>query len=74
MDLGVNEWLGWKPECLALFPATSRLHPFSPPWSCRFHCPDREWARESDVRLPVHEGDQLSAPEYRKRLYQVLEL
>ncbi|XP_006521163.1 mitogen-activated protein kinase 15 isoform X2 [Mus musculus] len=42
------------------------------PYVQRFHCPDREWARESDVRLPVHEGDQLSAPEYRKRLYQII--
>lgn len=41
-------------------------------WPRRFHCPDREWTRGSDVRLPVHEGDQLSAPEYRNRLYQVL--
>ncbi|XP_031202416.1 mitogen-activated protein kinase 15 isoform X2 [Mastomys coucha] len=41
------------------------------PYLQRFHCPDREWARKSDVRLPVREGDQLSAPEYRNRLYQV---
>ncbi|KAK7799238.1 hypothetical protein U0070_023691 [Myodes glareolus] len=41
------------------------------PYVQRFHCPDREWTRESDVRLPVHEGDQLSAPEYRNRLYQM---
>ncbi|KAM7317201.1 hypothetical protein ACRRTK_023503 [Alexandromys fortis] len=44
------------------------------PYVQRFHCPDREWTRGSDVRLPVHEGDQLSAPEYRNRLYQVLGL
>lgn len=58
---------------LLLLGSPSR-HPFFFFWSCRFHCPDREWARGSDVRLPVHERDQLSAPEYRKRLYQVLEL
>lgn len=44
------------------------------PYVQRFHCPDREWTRGSDVRLPVHEGNQLSAPEYRNRLYQVLGL
>lgn len=49
-----------------------RLHPSF--WLRRFHCPDREWTRGSDVRLPVHEGDQLTAPEYRNRLYQVLGL
>lgn len=27
---------------------------------------------EADVRLPVHEGIQLTAPEYRNHLYQVL--
>ncbi|XP_076412243.1 mitogen-activated protein kinase 15 isoform X10 [Peromyscus maniculatus bairdii] len=42
------------------------------PYVQRFHCPDREWTRGSDVRLPVHEGDQLSAPEYRNRLYQMI--
>lgn len=40
--------------------------------SRRFHCPAREWALEAEVRLPVHEGVQLTAPEYRSRLYQVL--
>lgn len=40
--------------------------------SRRFHCPAREWELEAEVRLPVHEGVQLSAPEYRSRLYQVL--
>ncbi|XP_036064316.1 mitogen-activated protein kinase 15 isoform X2 [Onychomys torridus] len=42
------------------------------PYVQRFHCPDREWTRGSDVRLPVHERDQLSAPEYRNRLYQMI--
>ncbi|XP_052016790.1 mitogen-activated protein kinase 15 [Apodemus sylvaticus] len=42
------------------------------PYLQKFHCPDREWTRGSDVRLPVHEGDQLSAPEYRNRLYQMI--
>ncbi|XP_040592365.1 mitogen-activated protein kinase 15 isoform X1 [Mesocricetus auratus] len=42
------------------------------PYVQRFHCPDREWTRGSDVRLPVHEGDQLTAPEYRNRLYQMI--
>lgn len=27
---------------------------------------------EAEVRLPVHEGVQLTAPEYRNHLYQVL--
>lgn len=40
--------------------------------SRRFHCPAREWTLEADVRLPVQEGVQLSAPEYRNLLYQVL--
>lgn len=38
----------------------------------RFHCPAREWTLDSAVRLPVLEGVQLSAPEYRSRVYQVL--
>ncbi|XP_051045112.1 mitogen-activated protein kinase 15 isoform X3 [Phodopus roborovskii] len=42
------------------------------PYVQRFHCPDREWTRGSDVRLPVHEGDQLTALEYRNRLYQMI--
>ncbi|XP_004443094.1 PREDICTED: mitogen-activated protein kinase 15 [Ceratotherium simum simum] len=42
------------------------------PYVRRFHCPAREWALEADVRLPVHEGVQLSAPEYRSRLYQMI--
>ncbi|XP_055482747.1 mitogen-activated protein kinase 15 isoform X3 [Psammomys obesus] len=42
------------------------------PYVQRFHCPDREWTRGSEVRLPVHEGDQLSALDYRNRLYQMI--
>ncbi|XP_008569889.1 PREDICTED: mitogen-activated protein kinase 15 isoform X2 [Galeopterus variegatus] len=42
------------------------------PYVRRFHGPDREWTREADVRLPVHEGVQLSAPEYRSLLYQMI--
>ncbi|XP_070337931.1 mitogen-activated protein kinase 15 isoform X8 [Equus asinus] len=42
------------------------------PYVQRFHCPAREWTLEADVRLPVQEGVQLSAPEYRNFLYQVL--
>nr|XP_020025939.1 mitogen-activated protein kinase 15 isoform X3 [Castor canadensis] len=69
------------PEALDLL---SRLLVFAPdkrlsaaqalqhPYVQRFHCPDREWTRGADVRLPVHEGDRLSAPEYRNRLYQMI--
>ncbi|XP_054564470.1 mitogen-activated protein kinase 15 [Eptesicus fuscus] len=42
------------------------------PYVQRFHCPAREWALEAEVRLPAHEGVQLSAPEYRSRLYQMI--
>nr|KAF6270810.1 mitogen-activated protein kinase 15 [Myotis myotis] len=42
------------------------------PYVQRFHCPAREWALEAEVRLPVHEGVQLTAPEYRSRLYQMI--
>ncbi|XP_034524636.1 mitogen-activated protein kinase 15 isoform X3 [Ailuropoda melanoleuca] len=42
------------------------------PYVQRFHCPAREWTLDSAVRLPVLEGVQLSAPEYRSRVYQVL--
>ncbi|XP_032271952.1 mitogen-activated protein kinase 15 isoform X3 [Phoca vitulina] len=38
----------------------------------RFHCPAREWTLDSAVRLPVLEGVQLSAPEYRSRVYQMI--
>ncbi|KAK1331823.1 hypothetical protein QTO34_007499 [Cnephaeus nilssonii] len=41
------------------------------PYVQRFHCPAREWALEAEVRLPAHEV-QLSAPEYRSRLYQMI--
>ncbi|CAD7694035.1 unnamed protein product [Nyctereutes procyonoides] len=40
------------------------------PYVRRFHCPAREWTLDSAVRLPVLEGVQLSAPEYRRRVYQ----
>lgn len=42
------------------------------PYVQRFHCPAREWTLGGDVRLPVQEGAQLSAAEYRRRLHQVL--
>uniref|UniRef100_A0A667HLH7 Mitogen-activated protein kinase 15 n=1 Tax=Lynx canadensis TaxID=61383 RepID=A0A667HLH7_LYNCA len=42
------------------------------PYVQRFHCPAREQTLEAAVRLPVLEGVQLSAPEYRSRVYQVL--
>ncbi|XP_021106435.1 mitogen-activated protein kinase 15 isoform X3 [Heterocephalus glaber] len=42
------------------------------PYVQRFHCPYREWTRGVDVQHPVHEGDQLSASEYRSRLYQMI--
>ncbi|XP_010628916.1 mitogen-activated protein kinase 15 isoform X2 [Fukomys damarensis] len=38
----------------------------------RFHCPDRERTRGVDIQWPVHEEDQLSASEYRNRLYQII--
>lgn len=41
---------------------------------CRFHCPSDEWARKVHVQLRAREGVQLSAPEYRSRVYQVLQL
>ncbi|KAK2095184.1 hypothetical protein P7K49_026600 [Saguinus oedipus] len=44
------------------------------PYLQRFHCSSDKWARKADVRLRVHEGLQLSAPEYRSRVYQVLRL
>uniref|UniRef100_A0A8C7B019 Mitogen-activated protein kinase 15 n=1 Tax=Neovison vison TaxID=452646 RepID=A0A8C7B019_NEOVI len=42
------------------------------PYVQRFHCPAREWTLDSAVRLPVLEGVQLSAPEYRSRVYQMI--
>ncbi|XP_064240772.1 mitogen-activated protein kinase 15 isoform X4 [Aotus nancymaae] len=42
------------------------------PYVQRFHCPSNEWARRADTRLRVHEGVQLSAPEYRSRVYQMI--
>ncbi|XP_034867981.1 mitogen-activated protein kinase 15 [Mirounga leonina] len=42
------------------------------PYVQRFHCPAREWTLDSAVHLPVLEGVQLSAPEYRSRVYQMI--
>ncbi|KAI5756979.1 MAPK15 [Gulo gulo luscus] len=42
------------------------------PYVQRFHCPAREWTLDSAVRLPVLEGVQLSASEYRSRVYQMI--
>ncbi|XP_036777629.2 mitogen-activated protein kinase 15 isoform X3 [Manis pentadactyla] len=42
------------------------------PYVQRFHCPALEWTLEVDVRLPVQEGAQLSAHEYRNHLYQMI--
>ncbi|KAF6100125.1 mitogen-activated protein kinase 15 [Phyllostomus discolor] len=42
------------------------------PYVRRFHCPTREWSLEAHVRLPVPEGAQLTAAEYRRRLYQMV--
>ncbi|XP_064220885.1 mitogen-activated protein kinase 15-like [Aotus nancymaae] len=42
------------------------------PYVQRFHCPSDEWARRADTRLRVHEGVQLSAPEYRGRVDQMI--
>ncbi|KAM9690495.1 mitogen-activated protein kinase 15 isoform 2-T2 [Dama dama] len=46
----------------------------APAWlaPCRFHCPAREWTLGGAVRLPVQEGAQLSAAEYRRRLYKMI--
>ncbi|XP_058436809.1 mitogen-activated protein kinase 15 isoform X7 [Marmota monax] len=44
------------------------------PYVRRFHGPSREWTRETEVWLPVLERDQLSASEYRSRLYQISSL
>ncbi|XP_028708924.2 mitogen-activated protein kinase 15 isoform X5 [Macaca mulatta] len=38
----------------------------------RFHCPSDEWARKVHVQLRAREGVQLSAPEYRSRVYQMI--
>ncbi|XP_037659440.1 mitogen-activated protein kinase 15 isoform X6 [Choloepus didactylus] len=63
-------------ERLLVFAPDKRLsaaqalqHPYV---QSRFHCPARERTLEADVRLPVHEGAQLSAAEYRSRLYQMI--
>ncbi|KAM5315659.1 mitogen-activated protein kinase 15 isoform 2-T2 [Glossophaga mutica] len=42
------------------------------PYVRRFHRPAREWSLEAPVQLPVPDGAQLTAAEYRSRLYQVL--
>ncbi|XP_077872669.1 mitogen-activated protein kinase 15 isoform X3 [Ictidomys tridecemlineatus] len=42
------------------------------PYVRRFHCPSREWTHDSEVWLPELERDQLSASEYRSRLYQMI--
>ncbi|XP_030651005.1 mitogen-activated protein kinase 15 [Nomascus leucogenys] len=42
------------------------------PYVQRFHCPSDEWARKGDARLRAREGVQLSAPEYRSRIYQMI--
>ncbi|XP_055140856.1 mitogen-activated protein kinase 15 isoform X5 [Symphalangus syndactylus] len=42
------------------------------PYVQRFHCPSDEWTRKGDVRLQAREGVQLSAPEYRSRVYQMI--
>ncbi|XP_008054920.1 mitogen-activated protein kinase 15 [Carlito syrichta] len=42
------------------------------PYVQRFYCPNHERTWEADVRLRVHEGVQLSVPEYRSRIYQMI--
>ncbi|KAB1258127.1 Mitogen-activated protein kinase 15 [Camelus dromedarius] len=42
------------------------------PYVQRFHCPAREWTLEAAVQLPVHKVAQLSATEYRTRVYQMI--
>ncbi|KAM5280699.1 mitogen-activated protein kinase 15 [Ctenodactylus gundi] len=42
------------------------------PYVQRFNCSDRTWTRGAGGRLPAPDGAQLSAPEYRRRLYQMI--
>nr|XP_008000003.2 mitogen-activated protein kinase 15 isoform X4 [Chlorocebus sabaeus] len=42
------------------------------PYVQRFHCPSDEWARKVHVQLRAREGVQLSAPEYRSCVYQMI--
>ncbi|XP_006879490.1 PREDICTED: mitogen-activated protein kinase 15 [Elephantulus edwardii] len=42
------------------------------PYVRRFYCPTHEWTLEADTRLPLPESVQLSAAEYRSRLYQMI--
>ncbi|XP_039701953.1 mitogen-activated protein kinase 15 isoform X4 [Pteropus medius] len=42
------------------------------PYVQRFYCPAHEWTLAADVRLPVQEGVQLTAAEYRDLLYQMI--
>ncbi|XP_062045412.1 mitogen-activated protein kinase 15 [Lepus europaeus] len=42
------------------------------PYVQRFHCPGQEWTRDAAFQLPVPAGVQLSATEYRNRLYQMM--
>ncbi|XP_036904782.1 mitogen-activated protein kinase 15 isoform X2 [Sturnira hondurensis] len=42
------------------------------PYVRRFHCPAQEWSLEAHVQLPVPEGAQLTAAEYRSHLYQTV--
>lgn len=65
MRVGSKRSVGWEAKGITL-PYYTCIRP------CRFHCPDQEWTRGTDPKLVVHEGDQLSASEYRSRLYKVL--
>ncbi|XP_070320459.1 mitogen-activated protein kinase 15 isoform X3 [Odocoileus virginianus] len=42
------------------------------PYVQRFHCPAGEWTLGGAVQLPVQEGAQLSAADYRRRLYKMI--
>ncbi|XP_038286044.1 mitogen-activated protein kinase 15 isoform X4 [Canis lupus familiaris] len=59
-----------KEDLLAL--GSSYSASILPCLGARFHCPAREWTLDSAVRLPVLEGVQLSVPEYRRRVYQMI--
>ncbi|XP_054446671.1 mitogen-activated protein kinase 15 [Pteronotus mesoamericanus] len=60
---------------LLVFTADRRLsaaQALQHPYVRRFHCPAQERSLEAHVRLPVPEGAQLTASEYRRRLYQAI--
>ncbi|XP_059749175.1 mitogen-activated protein kinase 15 isoform X2 [Bos taurus] len=64
----------WAAKLRAALPRQPGPTTPAPAWLAprRFHCPAREWTLGGDVRLPVQEGAQLSAAEYRRRLHQMI--